>query len=200
MHTGIKFWGLFWILLTVGCQSVPEISTPADPKPEPYLSKAAKKKWSPTSQQMFETANTALSQQDWHTADRLYQQLSQEKPNASGIWLNWGISAWQQGDLTTATQRLITATESNADNYFAYNQLGIVYREQGEWALALEAYQSAVQIWPQFAAGWYNLGILRELYFNDPVAAVAAYQQYLQLESDETVSQWIKALNSKINQ
>ena len=60
----------------------------------------------------------------------------------------------------------------------AFNQLGIVYRKLGRFKEADDAYQRAVQIDPNYAIAYLNLGVLCDLYLQQPQRALEAYERY----------------------
>ena len=64
------------------------------------------------------------------------------------------------------------AIARNGNNAAAYNQLGIVYRKLGRFKEADEAYTRAVQIDPNYALAYLNLGVLCDLYLQDPQRAL----------------------------
>ena len=54
------------------------------------------------------------------------------------------------------------------------NQLGIAYRQQGQFAKARDAYERAIALDPGYAAALLNLGILYDLYLGDTRARARA--------------------------
>jgi tetratricopeptide (TPR) repeat protein len=90
--------------------------------------------------------------------------------------------------------------EINPENAEAYNYLGLVYRNQGKFGLAEQAYNKALQAAPDFSAARLNLGILNDLYLHDYQAALKNYQEYLRLNptDEKRVSIWIAELTQRI--
>ncbi len=71
-------------------------------------------------------------------------------------------------------------------------QLGLVQRQRGEFAAAADSYARALAIDPQYAPALRNLGVLRDLYQDDPVGALQCFQQYQTVTGeDRPVSGWI---------
>jgi tetratricopeptide (TPR) repeat protein len=65
----------------------------------------------------------------------------------------------------------------------AYNNLGSLFKEQGQLAQAQAAYQTTIDIAPNFAAGHYNLGLTLKA-LNDFPGAIACYRRALELQPD----------------
>jgi tetratricopeptide (TPR) repeat protein len=72
-------------------------------------------------------------------------------------------------------------------------QRGILYREQGDFQAALHAYDQALTLQPDYALAHRNIGILYDLYLQQPGQALTHYKRYLELvgEDDKTVSGWV---------
>ena len=79
------------------------------------------------------------------------------------------------------------------------NQLGITYRQQGEFAKARDAYQRAIALDPRYGAAILNLGILYDLYLGDAAHALEQYNRYLALSpnADPTVTKWVADLKNR---
>jgi tetratricopeptide (TPR) repeat protein len=79
------------------------------------------------------------------------------------------------------------------------NQLGITYRQQGQFAKAREAYEKAIALDPAYATPLLNLGILHDLYLGDGKRALELYGQYLALSpsGDAAVSKWVADLKNR---
>jgi tetratricopeptide (TPR) repeat protein len=80
------------------------------------------------------------------------------------------------------------------------NQLGIAYRRAGRFADARAAYQRAIADDPSFADAHCNLGILLDLYLDDPAAALPHYEraQLLSAEPDSRVAAWVAELRMRL--
>jgi tetratricopeptide (TPR) repeat protein len=76
----------------------------------------------------------------------------------------------------------------------ALTGLGLVYRNTGRFELAEEAYRSALAADPVYAPALLNLGILLDLYLQQPASALEQYQNYQAslAEPDPKVANWIR--------
>jgi len=77
--------------------------------------------------------------------------------------------------------------------------LGVAYRHLGRYEEARDAYEHALDLAPGDVAIAYNLGILYELYLNQPGPAVAAYRRYVAAGGPEAarVRRWIEAIEAR---
>ena len=80
-----------------------------------------------------------------------------------------------------------------------WNQLGISYRQAGEFGKAKEAYEKAIALDPSYAMPYLNLGILFDLYFWDPAHALELYDHFLTLSpgGDDRVTKWIADIKNR---
>ena len=80
-----------------------------------------------------------------------------------------------------------------------YNNLGIAYREAGQFDKAEEAYRKAVAQRPDWETVHFNMGVLYDLYLNRPSEALGHYRDYLRLHGrDETVEVWVADLEQRL--
>lgn len=82
----------------------------------------------------------------------------------------------------------------------AYNQLGILYRESGRFTAARAAYESALKINPDYALAQRNLGILLDIYLQQPQLALVHYRAYAQLagEQDKEATLWVAEIQQRL--
>lgn len=81
-----------------------------------------------------------------------------------------------------------------------YNQLGILYRESGRFTEARVAYESALKINPDYALAQRNLGILLDIYLQQPQQALVHYRAYAQLagEQDKEAALWVAEIQQRL--
>jgi tetratricopeptide (TPR) repeat protein len=153
----------------------------------------------PEAQQQFDSAVAAMSSGNLAGAEQAFRALSDNYPAYSGPLLNLAILQAKGGRLADAEKTLATAIERN-DSAAAFNQLGIVYRRLGRFKEADEAYQRAIQIDPDYALAHLNLGVLCDLYLQQPQRALEAYERYLALAAtpDAKVAGWVTELKTRL--
>jgi Flp pilus assembly protein TadD len=150
--------------------------------------------------QQFESAVDMMGSGNDAGAEQAFRALSAAYPTYSGALLNLGILQAKAGKLDEAEQTLRSALERNPTNAATFNQLGIVYRRLGRFDEADQAYQRALQADPSYALAHLNLGVLCDLYLQQPQRALVAYERYLQLasEPDAKVNGWITVLKARL--
>lgn len=81
-----------------------------------------------------------------------------------------------------------------------YNQLGIAYRKAGRFIDARAAYEGARSADPSLADAECNLGILLDLYVDDPAAALPHYERYQALagDADPKAAAWLAELRTRL--
>lgn len=91
------------------------------------------------------------------------------------------------------------ALEINPNNIYALNQLGFLYRRQGDFSRAKASYEKAIVINSDYAYAHLNLGILYDLYLYDLEKAIEQYQIYKELSKDDEkqIEKWIFELERR---
>ncbi len=81
----------------------------------------------------------------------------------------------------------------------AWNQLGLAYRQSGEFTKARDAYDHALAIAPDYATAVLNLGVLDDLYLGDSARALELYTRYLALTpaGDPVVTKWLADVKNR---
>ena len=99
----------------------------------------------------------------------------------------------------TTEETLKQAVKTSPKQPVYFNQLGITYRQQGQFPKAREAYERAIELDPNYAAATLNLGILSDLYLWDGKRALELYDRYLALSpgGDATVTKWVADLKNR---
>jgi tetratricopeptide (TPR) repeat protein len=153
----------------------------------------------PEAQQQFDSAVAAMSSGNLAGAEQAFRSLSDTYPAYSGPLLNLAILQAKGGRLADAEKTLTAAIERN-DSAAAFNQLGIVYRRLGRFKEADEAYERAIQVDPGYALAHLNLGVLCDLYLQQPQRALEAYERYLALAAtpDAKVAGWVTELKTRL--
>lgn len=199
---------LWLALLVTGCGSMPESGLPdakssaATPDATSLEDKAqvAEDAVPPEALQRFDAAVVHMNAGDTAAAEQAFRALAADYPAFSGPLINLGILEAKAGRLETAERTLKAAIERNADNPAAFNQLGLVYRKLGRFQDAERAYREAVRIDPSYANAYLNLGVLCDLYLQQPQRALEAYERYLELtpEPDTRVNVWVTEVRKRL--
>ena len=166
--------------------------------PNPYLQQEQKAPAAAVAQ--YRQALVAMQAEDWSTAKRTLTELVTNHPDLSGPHVNLGIVAWRQNKLDDAESEFKQAIKVNALNNDAYNQLGLLQREQGRFKDAEQTYLKALQVWPHAPVTLRNLGILYDLYMGKLNEALAKYELALKVlpEPDVQLQGWIIDLRRRL--
>lgn len=207
----IKFSGL-WLMVVLmivallsACSTTPRqqiVDAPEetfDALPNPYLTH--QKTPSSQAQADFELALQAMQSQDWQTAKTLLERMTQTYPSLSGPYVNLGLVHRQLHQQDKAIEAFTLAIAVNSLNSEAYNQLAILHREQGQFALAEQSYLQALEVWPHNPVVHRNLGILYDLYMGRFDDALRHYRlsQKVATEPERRVTGWIVDLQRRIS-
>ncbi len=131
-------------------------------------------------------------------AEQDFQQMESNYPSLAEPSVNLAIVLRGAGDLTGAAAALERATTRSPDYALAWNELGLVRRAQGKFDEARMAYGKAIAADANYAPTHRNLGVLLDLYLQDPTEALAELEQYRRLTGeDKPVSSWIAELRRR---
>jgi len=121
-----------------------------------------------------------------------WQGVSTQFPGYPGVWVNMGLTQWQLMQPEDALQSYEQSISLDEEYCPPYGLSGIVLRDLGRFEDAETAYLSAIDCDPQYAMNYYNLGILKDLYRNDLVAALSWYRKARRLmPDDEKLNIWV---------
>lgn len=189
------------ILLTAylaGCATAiaPNASKPAapsvaGPQPESAVSVAV--------QREFAVALSAIQRGHHQEAEKILLSLTRRHPELPGPFANLGIVYHRLGKLPEAVESLKHAIGLNPDRAAYYNVLGIVYRQGGQLGQARDSYARALQVDPLYLNSHLNIGILYDLYLQEPGKALQHYERYQALlpAADAQVNKWIVDLKQR---
>jgi len=150
-------------------------------------------------QMQFDNAVSAMNAGNKGSAEQAFKSLSAAYPTYAGPLLNLAILQTKAGKFEDAQKTLNDAIARNG-SAAAYNQLGIVYRRLGRFKEADEAYQRAIQADGNYALAYLNLGVLCDLFLQQPQRALEAFERYLALAPapDAKVNGWITELKTRL--
>lgn len=128
-----------------------------------------------------------LEDGDVEQAVEHWQGLTQSHAEFPGVWTNYGLSLFKQGNMKGALNAYENA-QAVDPAYCPVNSLkGIVLRDFGRFDDAQLSYEAAITCAPKNGQNYYNLGILHDLYQNDLVSALHNYRKARRLMPDEKV-------------
>lgn len=151
--------------------------------------------------QRYEHALALLQGNHLPEAERELTALATSEPRLAGPYANLGILYFRAGRAAEAAKSLEYAITLNPRAAY-YNELGMVQRTEGRFDAAEQAYQHALALDPNYAYAHLNLGILYDLYLQQPERALPHYERYQALAPAEagTVRKWIVDLKRRTSQ
>ena len=130
-----------------------------------------------------------------------FRALAADYPDYAGPLVNLAILESRMGNTEAGVNLLSNAVVICDTCAPAWNQLGILYRRQGRFTDAESAYLKALAEDPDYALAHYNLGVLYDLYQQQPATAVEHYERYVALSDGgdlAPVDKWIVDLRRRI--
>jgi Flp pilus assembly protein TadD len=176
---------------TPGAREAAPGKAPAPAKVEPPVP-------APT-RQAYEQALASMQAGRYKEAETVLLELTRKYPELSGPYANLGILYYRTGRPTEAVEMLNRAIGINSQQAAYYNQLGVIQRSNGRFAEARTAYSRALEVDANYSFAHLNLGILYDLYLDEPDRAVAHYQRYGELSPADAkqVEKWIADLKQR---
>lgn len=185
--------GLAAYLLLAACGGVPskQAAAPAVPAGPPASREA---------RAQFDDALDLLREKRYAEAAAALQGMTQAYPDLPGPYLNLAIAYLRLDRAGEAEQPVRRALELKPNDAEAYNLLGLLHRETGNFVEARADYEQALKLDPQFADVHLNLAILLDLYLEQPQSALEHYERYQEMAGaeDKQVKLWITDLKQRI--
>ncbi len=151
------------------------------------------------SRKAFEQAVELLNRQDFNQAIDLLESIVAQSPGVTAPYINLAMAYRSIGRTEKAEGHLKTALTLVPDHPVACNVYGLLCRKKGRFAEAREYYEKAIAHFPEYYPAYRNLGILCDLYLNDPTCALTHYEQYSTVRpDDQQVKLWIADLRNRI--
>lgn len=170
---------------------------PYEAQPNPYteLSGRINKKSVTT----YIDARRTYQSKKYDFADQLLTELIENEPKLSGPWVMRGDIAADQNNLPAAINHYAKAVEINSINFNAYLRLAKAQRQQGHFKHAQNTYAKALALWPDGPELHMNLGILYDIYLNNPQQAQAHMEAYqlLSKKSTQETQSWLAEVKTR---
>ncbi|HEU4781345.1 MAG TPA: tetratricopeptide repeat protein, partial [Steroidobacteraceae bacterium] len=184
----------------------PPIATPADPTAKP-VSGAAPAPALPAynipkpparANAEYTRALSLMRGNDPTQAILEMQVLTQSYPDLAGPYANLGVLHRNANQLPESEAALAKATERAPWDAQTWTEYGLTLRQAGKFAEARTAYDKAIKVNPSYAAAHRNLGVLLDLYLEDPMTAQSEFETYKQLTGeDKPVTGWLAELRAR---
>jgi Flp pilus assembly protein TadD len=149
--------------------------------------------------QQFAAALQSMQADRPADAELQFKQLAVTYPDFDGPQLDLGLLYLRSSRLTDAEAAFKQAGRLAPSNPVAGNELGIVERRLGKFADAEAAYRQALTAQPDYAPAHLNLGVLYDLYLDQPQMALEQFERYVAIAGEnKQVSGWVAELRKRV--
>jgi Tfp pilus assembly protein PilF len=147
----------------------------------------------------FDRAVAMLKERDYGQAVDLLEKVIEQSPGVTAPYIDIAIAYQRIGKPEQAEEHLKSALKLFPVHPVACNEYGLLYRKTGRFAEAREIYEKAIARFPDYYPVHRNLGILCDLYLDDPVCALEHYEIYSKARpEDKQVKLWIADLRDRL--
>jgi tetratricopeptide (TPR) repeat protein len=147
----------------------------------------------------FDRAVAMLNHQDYGRAIDLLEKVIERSPGVTAPYIDIAIAYQRTGKPERAEEHLQTALKLFPGHPVACNEYGLLYRKTGRFAEARAIYEKAIERFPDYYPVHKNLGILCDLYLNDPACALEHYEIYSKAKpEDAQVPLWIAGVRPRL--
>lgn len=168
-----------------------------EPMENPYLE--LKGKIDKGSVLLFIEAKKAMRANDFNTAKQKLGVITQKDTSLSGPWVLLGNIAVEEKQFKLAQDHYKQALKITPGNINAYIALARAQRLMGEFDVAQNTLAQVLSIWKDCPEAHLNIGILYDLYLNQPTKAQQHIEAYLFLNQykDQKAIAWFNEIQSR---
>jgi Flp pilus assembly protein TadD len=152
----------------------------------------------PEAVRSFERAVVMMKNREYEQASVLLEKIVEQSPGITAPHINVAVAYVHLGKPQKAEQHLKMALGLIPGHPVASNEYGLLLRKAGRFAEARAVYEKSLVAFPDYRPARKNLGILCDLYLNDPACALGHYEMYsAAMPGDEQVKLWIADLRMR---
>jgi tetratricopeptide (TPR) repeat protein len=135
-------------------------------------------------------------------AIELLTKVIERSPGVTAPYINIAMAYMRTGKYDERVeQHLKTALELVPNHPVASNEYGLLLRKSGRFKEARDTYEKSLASFPDYLPVHRNLGILCDLYLNDPECALKQFEIYNEgAPADAQVKIWIAELRMRLKQ
>ncbi len=147
----------------------------------------------------FERAVAMMNDGKNDAAIELLTRVIARSPGVTAPYIDIAMAYMRTGKLELAEQHFKTALALVPNHPVASNEYALLLRKGGRFKEAREIYEKAIADFPDYLPARRNLGILCDLYLNDPACALKQFEIYNEkMPSDAQVKTWIDELRIRL--
>lgn len=147
----------------------------------------------------FASAVTFLEQSRYDDAIVLLEQVIRRAPDLTAPKIDIALAYEQKGKLEPAEAHLKAALDLIPGHPVASNVYGLLLRKSGRFAAARTIFEQSLERFPEYLPERKNLGILCEIYLDDPACALQQFEIYSEAApDDQQVTTWIASLRQRL--
>jgi Tfp pilus assembly protein PilF len=146
----------------------------------------------------FERAVSLMNDGENDKAIEFLTKVIERKPSVTAPYINIAVAFMRTNKPEQAEQNLKTALGLFPAHPVASNEYGMLLRKAGRFKEAREVYEQEIARFPEYMPVHRNLGILCDLYLDDPVCALKQFEIYSEgMPSDPQVKTWVAELRMR---
>ncbi len=147
----------------------------------------------------FERAVALMNGGENEKAIDLLSKVIERSPGVTAPYINIAVAYMRTGKNEPAEKHLKTALALVPNHPLASNEYGLLLRKAGRFMEARDIYEKAITDFPDYLPIRRNLGILCDLYLNDPECALKQFEIYSEGKpADAQVKIWIAELRMRL--
>lgn len=147
----------------------------------------------------FDRAVAMMSDGKNDKAIELLTRVIERSPGVTAPHIDIAVAYMRTGKLEPAKEHLKTALGLVPNHPVASNEYGLLLRRTGSFKEARDIYEKAADSFPDYLPIHKNLGILCDLYLNDPECALKQFEIYSAgVPEDAQVKIWMTELKMRL--
>lgn len=147
----------------------------------------------------FRHAIARMKEKDYAGAIALLKKVIADSPGVTAPYIDIAQAYEHIGKPKKAEDNLKTALKLVPDHPVASNEYALLLRKTGHFAKARAVYEKTLKAFPEYLPAHRNLGILCDLYLNDPQCALEQYEIYSKAKpADKQIKIWISDLRMRL--
>ncbi len=149
----------------------------------------------------FDRAVRMMEDEEYKQAAGLLEKIIEKSPGVTAPYINLAIACRHLGEKERAEEYLKTAMNLIPEHPAACNEYGQLLRRTGKFSESRAVYEKGIAGFPDYYPLHKNLGILCDLYLDDPPCALEHYEIYSRaVPEDKQVKLWIADLRLRLGQ